>query len=107
MLVSVSIVPEVVHGKELRKVNSGESIEEHENASEKDRLDKLGKDTRLAVIMLSTESLYIELVVRSSQPLERLLRFLYLSRIYQVTWSLQCVLHSDHHHERSGNTDKC
>ena len=65
MLVSVSIVPEVVHGKELRKVNSGESIEEHENASEKDRLDKLGKDIRLAVIMLSTESLYIELVVSS------------------------------------------
>ena len=63
MLVSVSIVPEVVHGKESRKVNSGESIEEHENASEKDRLEKLGKDTRLAVIMLSTDSLYIELVV--------------------------------------------
>ena len=50
MLVSVSIVPEVVHGKELRKVNSGESIEEHENASEKDWLDKLGKDTDLQLL---------------------------------------------------------
>ena len=69
MLVSVSIVPEFFHGKELRKVNSGESIEEHENASEKDRLDKLGKDIRLAVIMLSTESLFTATGETSQLPL--------------------------------------
>ena len=46
---------------EIESNDTRESIEEHESASEKDRLDKLGKDNRLVVIMLIIDILYIEL----------------------------------------------